>query len=159
MFEEILYLTAITSLLFSYIKDKHKTRLALKKAWKSFYSIFPAFAGVLALMGLLLTLFAPDTISNIIGEKTGFMGMFITSLVGAITLIPGFIAFPLASSLLQKGAGIMQIAVFVSTLMMVGTVTAPLEVKYFGKKETLLRNGLSYVFSFIVALVIGMVIK
>jgi uncharacterized membrane protein YraQ (UPF0718 family) len=83
--------------------------------------------------------------------------MLITAVIGAITLIPGFIAFPLAASLLERGAGISQIAVFVSTLMMVGIVTAPLEIEYFGKKETLLRNALSFLFSFIAAAVIGAV--
>lgn len=53
----------------------------------------------------------------------------------------------------------MQIAVFVSTLMMVGIVTMPLEIKYFGKKATILRNSLAFVFSFIVAIVIGVVLK
>jgi hypothetical protein len=48
--------------------------------------------------------------------------MLIAGLVGSITLIPAFVAFPLAAALLHNGAGIMQIAVFVSTLMMVGWI-------------------------------------
>jgi hypothetical protein len=84
--------------------------------------------------------------------------MFLASLIGSITLIPGFIAFPLASALLKNGAGFMQIAVFISTLMMVGIVTLPLEIKTFGKKAALTRNFLAYVFSFGVALVIGVVL-
>jgi hypothetical protein len=35
--------------------------------------------------------------------------------------------------------------------MMVGIVTLPLEIKYFGKKAALLRNGQAFLFSFIVA--------
>ncbi len=159
MFEVILYIFALSFLLFSYIKDKSKTKMALKKAWKSFLNIFPAFAGVLALMGLALTILSPDTISRLIGSSTGFFGMLITSVIGAITLIPGFIAFPLAAYLLEKGAGVTQIAVFISALMMVGIVTVPLEIKYFGKKVTLLRNGFSYMFSFVIAVIIGMVIS
>ena len=52
----------------------------------------------------------------------------------------------------------MQIAVFISTLMMVGVVTIPIEIKYFGKKATFIRNGMAFVFSFIVAIVIGVVL-
>ncbi|MBA1334531.1 MAG: hypothetical protein HPY66_2380 [Firmicutes bacterium] len=159
MFEKALYAIAIAALLVSYKKDRVKTKKALKKAWKSFVNIFPAFAGVLSLIGLTLTILSPDIISRFIGNNTGFIGMFITSVIGAITLIPGFIAFPLASSLLEKGAGIVQIAVFISTLMMVGIVTAPLEIQYFGRKETLLRNSLSYIFSFVVAAVIGVILS
>lgn len=159
MFAIGLYSISIVLLILSFIKDKQKTRMALNKSWKSFMSILPAFAGVLALVGLVLTILTPEIISGIIGANTGIIGMIVTSIIGAITLIPGFVAFPLAASLLQKGAGVMQIAVFVSTLMMVGFVTMPLEMKYFGKKETILRNLFAYIFSFIVAFVIGMVVS
>jgi uncharacterized membrane protein YraQ (UPF0718 family) len=110
-------------------------------------------------MGLVLTVMSADVISRFIGHGTGFWGMLTTSVIGSVTLIPGFIVFPLAASLLEKGAGVAQIAVFISTLMMVGIVTAPLEIEYFGRKETLLRNAFSFVFSFVVAGVIGMVIS
>ncbi|AYO29254.1 permease [Biomaibacter acetigenes] len=159
MFTIVLYLISIVFLIISFIKDKKKTKMALIKSWKSFMNILPAFAGVLALVGLALTILTPEIISRIIGANTGIIGMIITSIIGAITLIPGFVAFPLAASLLQKGAGIMQIAVFVSTLMMVGVVTMPLEIKYFGKKEAVLRNLFAYIFSFIVAFIIGMVVS
>ena len=51
----------------------------------------------------------------------------------------------------------MQLGAFISSLMMVGVVTAPVEIKYFGKKFTLLRNLLAFAFSFVVAFVIGKV--
>lgn len=114
---------------------------------------------MLAIVGLVLTFLSPTTVAGLIGAGTRFVGMIITSLIGAVTLIPGFVAFPLAKSLLERGAGIAQIAVFVSTLMMVGFVTAPLEIRYFGRKVTLLRNGLAYLYSFIVAFIIGVVVK
>ncbi|MGB9813731.1 MAG: permease [Thermovenabulum sp.] len=159
MFTFVLYFISLAFLLISFYKDKKKTKMALMKSWKSFENILPAFAGVLALIGLVLTILTPEIISKIIGANTGFLGMFITSIIGSITLIPGFVAFPLAASLIQRGAGIMQIAVFISTLMMVGFVTLPLEISYFGKRVAFLRNALSYIFSFIVALIIGMVVR
>lgn len=159
MFTTVLYCISLIFLAVSFFKDKKKTKTAIIKSWKSFASILPAFAGVLALVGLVLTILTPDIISKVIGAKTGLMGMIITSIIGAITLMPGFVAFPLAASLLQKGAGVMQMAVFISTLMMVGFVTMPLEISYFGKKTTILRNLFSYIFSFIVAFIIGMVVS
>lgn len=35
----------------------------------------------------------PEIISRIIGEETGWLGMLGVAVVGAITLIPGFVAF------------------------------------------------------------------
>src|SRR5690554_728401 len=109
VFEIVLYILAITFLVISFVKDRQKTRAALLKAWKAFAGIIPALAGILALIGLLLSILSPEIITSVLGQNTGFWGMILTSVIGAITLIPAFIAFPLASSLLQSGAGIMQI--------------------------------------------------
>jgi hypothetical protein len=43
--------------------------------------------------------------------------------------------------------------------MMVGIVTVPMEIKYFGKKAAILRNSLAFLFSFIVAIAIGVVLR
>ena len=80
------------------------------------------------------------------------------AVVGSVTLIPGFLAFPMAALLLQNGAGAAQIGAFVSSLMMVGVITLPVEIKYLGKKVAFLRNLLAFGFSFLVALVIGWVV-
>lgn len=159
VFTRILYVVSIGFLVVSFVKDRGKTRSALIKAVRAFLNILPDFATVLAIVGLVLTFLSPSIVAGLIGRGTGILGMLVTSVVGAITLIPGFVAFPLAKSLLDRGAGIMQIAVFVSTLMMVGFVTAPLEIRYFGRKVTVLRNALAYVFSFIVAVIIGVVVS
>lgn len=155
----MLYVLVLGLLLFSFWKDKQKTKLALKKAWKSFESILPQFLSILIIIGTLLAWFDPETISSLIGQQSGWRGIVLASLIGSITLIPGFVAFPLAAALLKSGAGLTQLAVFISTLMMVGIVTLPIEIKYFGKKAAFLRNALAFAFSYIVAIVVGVVLQ
>lgn len=159
MFTIILYVLAVLLLSLSFIKDKNKTKMALKKAWKSFENILPQFLSILIIIGIMLAVLSPETISKFVGQESGMLGVLIAALIGSITLIPGFVAFPLAAALLKSGAGFMQIAVFVSTLMMVGIVTIPVEMKYFGKKATIIRNGMAFLFSFIAAIVIGVVMR
>ncbi len=154
----ILYSLAIILLAASYLKDKSKTKKALKKAWKSFENILPELLVIMLLIGVLLAVVDHDLISSLLGESSGWFGVILASIIGAITLIPGFVAFPTAALLLKGGAGYMQIAAFVSTLMMVGIVTLPVEVKYFGKKISYTRNVLAFMFSFIVAIVVGMAV-
>lgn len=154
----ILYGITILLLVISYYKDKKKTKMALRKAWKAFENILPEFLTVIMFVGVLLAVLNPQVISKIIGNNSGWFGVIIAAIVGAITLIPGFVAFPTAAMLLQNGAGYMQIGAFVSTLMMVGVVTIPVETKYFGKKLTLLRNLFAFIFSFLVAYIIGKVV-
>ncbi|MBP8865751.1 MAG: permease [Acetobacterium sp.] len=151
----VFYGLAAIGLVFSLLKSREKTKMALKKAWKAFENILPQFLGIILLIGVILSVLSPQQISQLIGEDSGWVGVIIATVIGSITLIPGFLAFPLAAALLENGGGYMQIGAFISSLMMVGIVTMPVEFLYFGKKATFLRNGMGLVFSILVALVIG----
>jgi len=157
VFTKILYGAAAIGLLISFMKDKSKTKLALKKAWKSFENILPSVLTVLLLIGLILTLLDEQTISKLLGADSGVLGMAIAAVIGCITLIPGFVAFPLAASLVAAGAGYAQVAVFISTLMMVGVATLPLEIQYFGKRAAAKRNILSLIFAVITSCIVGVI--
>ncbi len=150
-----LYIISFSALLISFIKSKEKTILSLKKAWKAFENILPQFLSIIVIIGIMLAILTPGQISKLLGNESGWIGVILAALIGSITLIPGFVAFPLAAALLKNGAGYMQIGAFVSTLMMVGIVTVPVEIKYFGRKATLIRNTSAFLFSFIVALIMG----
>ena len=154
----ILYGLTAALLAVSYAKDRKKTRAALMKAWKSFENILPEFLGVITLVGILIAALNPQVISRLLGGQSGWVGVVLAAIVGAITLIPGFVAFPMAAILLQNGAGYMQMGAFISTLMMVGVVTLPVEFKYFGKRLSIFRNSLAFIFSFLVAFIIQKVV-
>ena len=158
MFTYILYGLAAAGLIVSFLKDKKKTKAALMKAWKAFENILPQTLVIFLILGFALAIFSPETIRKLIGEESGYLGALVAAVLGSVTLIPGFIAFPLAAALLKSGAGYMQIAAFVSTLMMVGIITIPIERKTFGMKAALTRNIAAFVFSLIVAVTMGMVL-
>lgn len=154
----ILYGTALILLLLSYMKDKNKTKLALKKGWKSFENIMPQFLGIIFIIGIILAVLEPALISRIIGGESGILGVIISAIVGAVTLMPTFVAFSTADMLLKNGAGYAQIGALISTLTLVGLVTFSLEAKYIGKKAAFYRNFIAFLFSFLVAFVIGKVV-
>jgi uncharacterized membrane protein YraQ (UPF0718 family) len=156
--DTIIFYSAATILtVVSLVKNRKKTKMAFIKAWKAFENILPQFIAIMVIIGVVLAVLDPETISGIIGAESGWMGVTIATVIGAVTLMPGFVAFPTAALLLTGGAGYMQIGAFVSSLMMVGVVTLPVEFQVFGKRTALLRNAFALVFSFIVALVIGKV--
>ena len=150
-----LYLMTFLLLTLSFSKDRKKTIQALKKAWKSFEGILPQFLSILILVGLMLAVLDESVISRLLGAESGLVGMAIAAITGSVTLIPGFIAFPLAASLLAAGAGYGQIAMFLTTLMMVGIVTLPLEATYFGKRLAIQRNLLAFLYAVISSLLLG----
>lgn len=158
MQNNILYgLTAIL-LTVSFFNDNKKTKQALKKAYKSVTNILPQLLGIVTTVGIIVAFLDPETIGKIIGDSSGFLGVLLAAIVGSVTLIPGFVAFPTAAILLKNGAGYMQLGAFISTLMMVGVMTIPVEIKFFGKKTTIIRNTMAFIYSFIVAIIIGKVV-
>ncbi|MFO7967222.1 MAG: permease [Archaeoglobaceae archaeon] len=140
------------------LKDRSKTRQALKVAVNAFFRILPMVLAIVVLIGLILGFVPPDQISRFIGEQSGFIGVLIVGVVGAVLHIPALISFPLASSLLDAGASVTAVATFITTLTMIGTVTLPLEIKELGKEMALLRNGVSFFIAITIALIMGAIL-
>ncbi len=151
------YLYPITglALLISVIIDRKKTLTAIKISCKKFINILPAFLTMLILVSIVL-FFVPDKmISNYLGNNNKLIGLILASFFGSITLMPGFIAFPLCGILFKKGVSYMVLSAFTTTLMMVGILTYPVEKEYFGVKITIIRNVISLFIALIAALSIG----
>ncbi|MEG2935008.1 MAG: permease [Clostridium sp.] len=159
MTRQILYYLAAILLIISFFKDRAKTIKALKTAFKSFEGIMPQFLGIIVTIGVILAIVNPQTISSLIGENSGFFGVFLSSIIGSITIMPTFVAFSTGQTLLQNGAGYPQVGALIATLTMVGVVTFPLEAKYIGKKGAFLRNLLAFLFAFIVAIFLEQVVN
>ncbi|MFI3213416.1 MAG: permease [Eubacteriales bacterium] len=158
MFTIFLYILAIGCLIISFIKSKQKTKKALLKAVKSFENILPQFLSIIIAIGIMLSVLDTQTITKLLGDSSGILGVIIATIIGSITLIPGFVAFPLVAALFESGAGVMQVSAFVSALTMVGIVTLPLEMKTFGKKVAITRNVCAFIFSFFVAFAMGVIL-
>lgn len=140
------------------IKDKEKAKQSLKIAMMSFIKMLPMLLIIVIMIGLILGFLSPETISNILGSQSGFLGILFTGLFGAVMHIPAILAFPLSASLLENGASITIIATFIITLTMVGFITLPLEIKELGKKFAILRNVFSFIIAIIIALIMGAIL-
>ena len=149
---------AIIGLIIAFIVSKEKAIKSLKMAGKSFFKILPMIFIIVIIIGLLLGFVPPSQISRFIGEQSGIGGVFLIGVVGALMHIPALLSFPLAASLLVSGASVTAVAVFITTLTMIGTITLPLEIKELGMKMALLRNGLSFIIAIIIALIMGAVL-
>ena len=159
MFIAVIWGIAGAGLLLSWTKSREKTRAALRFFRRSFLSLAPSIVAIIWTIGFILTFLPSGLILKTIGRDAGFQGVIMAAAFGSVVLIPAFIAFPLAASFLRQGADVGAIAAFVTTLVMVGVITAPLEMKFFGKKFTLWRNSLSFVFALAIALVMGVFLR
>lgn len=154
----ILIAVAVIALGVSLKKDKNKTVETIKQARNMMKGMLSDIVGILLLIGLVLTLIPSETIESLIGSESGFFAVILSAVLGTITLIPAFVAFPLIGSLKSSGAGIVTLTAFLTTLTMVGFLTMPLEIKTFGKKFTIVRNSISFVFAILIALSMGVIL-
>ena len=157
MFTIILYSAACIFLFLSWRKSREKTRAALRKAWKSCVGVLPLFFAILLCMGFLLAFVDESVIRQVVGKESGMAGIALSGLIGSVTLIPAFAAYPAAAELLRVTGGYAQITMLITSLMMVGIVTLPMESRFFGVKAALWRNGLGLVYSFALAVFVGAV--
>ena len=146
---------AVVGLGISLAKDRAKTAQALRAALRSGAGLAPTLLGIIVFIGLLLGFVPTTTIARVVGEGSGFVGVLTAGLLGAILHIPALVAFPLGGSMMEAGASATVVAVFITTLTMVGFVTLPMEIRILGKRFTLLRNGLSLVAALLIGLLVG----
>lgn len=151
----ILSITGL-SIFVSLMLNRTKTVAGIKKGMFMLLNILPTLLTVIILVSILLYLTPQEFYLKYFGSNSGVLGYLFAGVVGSITLIPGFVAYPVCGFLIDNGISYQIIAVFVTTLMMVGTLTIPIEKKYFGLKATLLRNFLSFLGAMIIGLLMGL---
>lgn len=157
-FTIIVWIMTLIFLVISFIKNKDKTKKALKMAFNMGKGMAISILSIILAIGIILTLMPPAEIASFVGKQPVVLATIASAVIGAITLIPAFIAFPLIGTLVNAGVGIMPGVAFLTTLTMVGLVTSPLEKRNFGTKFTLIRNGFSFLFAIIIALVMGVIL-
>lgn len=151
-----LYIITLAALVISFFADRAKTYKALKIAWKKLSNISPAFIVMLIIISISLYFLPESSISKLLNNGNKYISVLIASLIGSITLLPGFIAFPLCGLLLKQGVLYMVISAFSTTLMMVGIISFPVEKEYFGTRTALLRNLICFIIALIVAFATGL---
>jgi len=139
---------------FSWWHDRERTVKAMRTAWKSLVSLLPVLAGMVAIIGLTLAALPPSLITRFF-QMHDLRGYGLVALIGTVITLPGPIAFPLAGTLLRHGALPGLLATFITTLTMVGTVTAPAEIAHFGKRFTLVRQAVSLILAIVIGLLMG----
>jgi len=146
---------SIIAMVASYFIDSTRTKEGLGYAFRMIKSMAGGLLAVMLAIGMLLALLPQDLLPQLLGGNNLVLETLGAALVGCITIIPAFAAFPLVGSLSQAGGHILPLTAFLTTLTMVGVATYPIEVSTFGRRFTLIRNGLSIVASLAIATIMG----
>lgn len=152
----IIYVLTIVLLIVSFASSSAKTMKALRIALKRFLKIAPSFLVMLILVSIILYLTPEHVFVRMLARENKWLAWISALGLGSISIMPGFIAFPLCGILLEKGAMYMVLSAFSTSLMMVGVVTFPLERTYLGTRLTLARNIVSLLIAAVVAVATGL---
>ena len=143
----MVYILVIISILtfISFLVDKKKTLKGIKKGIMMFLKILPTLLSVIIFVSIVLYFVSDEILIEYLGKDAGLGAYSSAAIIGSVSIIPGFIAYPLAGILLKTGVSFSVLSVFITTLKMVGILTIPIEAKFFGLKTAIIRNILSFV--------------
>jgi len=113
--------------------------------------IIPA---VMILMGLFNVWISEKSVTNYLGKQSGVKGSLISVFLGALPTGPLYVAFPLASSMIKKGASISNIVVFLSAWACLKIPQELVELQFLGWKFMVLR----WIFTVVLVVMMGAVI-
>ncbi len=101
---------------------------------------------VMIIMGLFAVFISNETVVKYLGKTSGFRGISLSILIGTLPTGPLYVAFPMASTLLKKGASISNIIVFLSAWACIKIPQEMVEVQFLGAEFMFLRLILTIIF-------------
>jgi len=125
----------------------------LKKSALGILYVSPMILGVLGLSALLLTYVTPEQV------KTVFTGNSITdtlygTFLGGIMMGNAMISYILGGELLKIGVSLYAVTAFLLSWVTIGYVQIPMEITFFGKRFTIIRNLMALIFTLIISILI-----
>ncbi len=114
---------------------------------------------VFILMGLIEVWIPKEKIKKFLGKKSGLKGVTLSFFMGTLPTGPLYAAFPLASSLLNKGARMSNIVIFLGSWAALKIPQLLVEIKFLGVSFTILRFVLTFTSIVIIGLFMEHIFK
>lgn len=130
----------------------------LRKTAKMFRRMIPNILAVILLSGLIMEFVPLRKMSSLLGGGELVDGM-IGAAIGSISIGNPLISYVLGGELLEQGVSLMTVTALLVSWVTVGSVQLPVEMQTFGARFALLRNGLAFVFSIVIAFLVMITIQ
>jgi len=117
----------------------------LKSSGNSLLDVTPLLVAAFLVAGLIQSLVDKEMVTRWLGAETGWRGIALACLGGA--LIPGgpYVYYPIAGVLLSNGAGIGVLVAFISAKNLWSVSRIPMELALLGPDLTLVRYGITFI--------------
>jgi uncharacterized membrane protein YraQ (UPF0718 family) len=112
--------------------------------------MFSLLPPILVLVGLIDQWVDKQVLIKFMGDDSKFLGVIVALLLGGLAAGPMYIAFPIAITLLKKGANIRYVVFFLGVWTTAKLPIVLFEVAAFGWKYTLIHVSVGLIFFYLV---------
>ena len=133
--------------------DYNRVKSVFLKTGKSFGKSIPLMFTVIFLISLINTLVSKDFFSKFFVGNV-FIDSFVGSFFGSFFAGNPITSYIIAGELLDQGISILAVTSFIVSWVTVGIVQLPVEMEYLGKRFSIFRNLVAFIFSFVVAILV-----
>jgi len=130
----------------------NKIKKTVLQSIKPLIKIFPFFVGIILLISLINSAISKSFYQKIF-SKNIFLDSLIGTSLGSIFAGNSITSYIMGGEFLQQGVSLVAVTAFLVAWVTVGVLQFVVEAYYFGKKFTILRNILSFIFSILVAII------
>lgn len=112
---------------------------AIKHSSTQLLKFLPVLIVAFLLMGFLKALLPAQLVQNWLSESSGWKGMAIAWIAGALTPGGSIIGMPIAAGLFQAGVGISVLVTYLVSMATLSVLRIPIELGFLGWRLTLVR--------------------
>ena len=123
---------------------------AFLATFKSLYTIMPMLFAVIGLVGLFQAAVSPQMLHSLFSGSP-LQDSFIGTLIGGVSVGQPFFSYLIGGELLKEGVSLYAVTAFILAWVTIGFVKLPMEWALFGRRFTLVRNLLGFIFALLVA--------
>ena len=123
---------------------------AKKTGWM-FARTLPNILAVVFLSGLFIEFVPVKRLADLLGGNLLTDGLMGTT-IGSVSIGNPLISYALGGELLEQGISLTTVTALLVSWVTVGVLQLPVEIQALGSRFALIRNGLSFVFALVIAL-------
>lgn len=116
----VLMALAVVFTALAYAKSPELVREGIASAWGIFWYIIPNLIAGLILGGMVQVLLPKDLVVAWSGEGSGFKGLALATILGAITPGGPFVQFPVVASLWKAGTAVGPVTAYITAWALLG---------------------------------------
>ncbi len=149
----IMAVLAIALLGAGYLKGEGEHIIGIKTGLKMTVEILPLLLFAFVVAGMVQVLLPSELISKWVGTESGFKGILIGTVTGAIAPGGPYVSLPIAAALLKSGAGFGTMVAFLTGWSLWAVSRLPMEIGILGWKITFIRLTSTFIFPPIAGLI------